>query len=370
MNKGCLYALIVFVVLILAGAGGTLYYLRAKENQGPQQFGTETPDVRNVVLKTVANGSVQPRREIEIKPQISGIIKDIKVEAGDIVKEGDLIAQVTVIPNMVSLSNAENRLERAKIALDNAKMDYDRNKELVDKGVIAPAEFQQFEIARRQALEEMNAAEDNLQIVKEGVARRSGGATLTKIRSTIDGMVLDVPVKRGNSVIEANNFNDGTTIATVADMDDLIFEGKLDESEVEKLRQGMDLILTIGAIEGETFNAELEYISPKGVEENGAIQFQIRAAVQLKSEQFIRAGYSANADVVLDRRDSVLTVSESLVQYDQKQQPFVEVKIGENEWERRDVKLGLSDGLFVEVLDGVSKDDQIKKWNRPQRRDR
>lgn len=367
MNKGCLYALIIFVVLVLAGAGGTLYYLKAKEDQGPQKFETEQPQVRNVVLKTVANGSVIPRREVEIKPQISGIISEIFVEAGDVVEEDQLIAQVKVVPNMVSLSNAENRMERARIALDNATMDYDRNKELLDKGVIAPAEFQSFEIARRQALEELNAAEDNLQIVKEGVARRSGGSTLTKIRSTIAGMVLDVPIKKGNSVIEANNFNDGTTIATVADMDDLIFEGKLDESEVEKLRQGMDLILTIGAIEEKTFNAELEYIAPKGVEENGAIQFQIRAAVRLKEDEFIRAGYSANADVVLDRRDSVLTISESVVQYNKKQEPFVEVEIGENQYEKREVELGLSDGLFVEVLSGVTKEDNIKQWNRPQR---
>ncbi len=367
MNKGCLYALIIFVVLVLAGAGATLYYLKAKENQGPQKFETEQPEVRNVVLKTVANGSVQPRQEVEIKPQISGIISEIFVEAGDIIDEDQLIAQVKVVPNMVSLSNAENRMERAKIALDNATMDYDRNKQLLDKGVIAPAEFQQFEIARRQSLEELNAAEDNLLIVKEGVARRSGGSTLTKIRSTVSGMVLDVPVKKGNSVIEANNFNDGTTIASVADMNDLIFEGKLDESEVEKLSQGMDLILTIGAIEGKNFNAELEYISPKGVEENGAIQFQIRAAVKLKEDEFIRAGYSANADVVLDRRDSVLTISESVVQYNQQQKPFIEVEIGENQYEKRDVELGLSDGLFVEVLSGVGKEDKIKQWNRPTR---
>ena len=365
MKKGCLYALIVFVVVILGGAAFTLYFLKAREDTGPLLYETQQPVIGNIVSRTVANGSVQPRKEVLIKPQISGIIKSIYVEAGDRVKSGDLLARVQVIPDMVSMSNAENRLERARISLDNANMDYDRNKELIDRGVISAAEFQQFEITRRQAREELNAAEDNLQIVREGVGKRAGSATLTEIRSTISGMVLDVPVKEGNSVIEANNFNDGTTICTIADMDDLIFQGKLDESEVEKLAVGMDLILTIGAIEDKSYNAVLEYIAPKGVEENGAIQFEIRAAVKLDTTDFIRAGYSANANVVLDRRDSVITISEALVQYDQEQKPFVEVSTGNNNFERRDIVTGLSDGLNVEVVEGLSKDDAVKVWNKP-----
>ncbi|MDG1260569.1 MAG: efflux RND transporter periplasmic adaptor subunit [Flavobacteriales bacterium] len=364
MNKGCLTAIIIFTVLVVAIALGTLWYLNDKENQGPETYDTEAPELRDIVLKTVANGSVQPRKEVEIKPQISGIISEILVEAGDIVKEGDLIAKVKVIPNMVSLSNAENRLERARISVDNANMDYDRNAELLDKGVIAPADFQQFETARRQAMEEMNAAEDNLQIVKKGVAKRSGGSSLTNIRATIGGMVLDVPIKEGNSVIEANNFNDGTTIGTIAEMDDLIFIGKLDESEVEKLSIGMELILTIGAIADETFSAELEYISPKGVEENGAIQFEIKAAVKIESEAFIRAGYSANADVVIDKRDQVLSIPEGLIQTEGEER-FVEVLVGENEYERRSLELGLSNGIHVEILGGISESDQVKLWNKP-----
>jgi HlyD family secretion protein len=273
---------------------------------------------------------------------------------------------VKVIPDMVSMSNAENRLERARISRDNAAMDFERNLELFEKGVISRADFQQFEIAKRQAGEEMNAAEDNLAIIREGVAKRSGsGTSLTLIRSTIGGMVLDVPVKEGNSVIEANNFNDGTTIASIADMEDLIFLGKVDESEVEKLSLGMDLILTIGAIQSKKYEAKLEYIAPKGVAENGAIQFEIKAAVRLDKADFIRAGYSANADIVLDRKDSVLTISETLVQYDDEQKAFVEVATGENTYERRDVKLGLSDGLRVEVLGGIVADDKIKMWSQP-----
>lgn len=366
MKKGCLVSLIVFVAVVLVGAGGTLYYLKDKENVGPASFLTESPTIENIILKSVATGSVQPRKEVQIKPQISGIVNEIFLEAGDTIKAGDLIAQVKVIPDMVSLSNAENRLERARIDRDNAAMDYDRNSELFEKGVISRADFQQFEMAKRQAAEELNAAEDNMAIIREGVAKRSGsGSSLTLIRSTIGGMVLDVPIKEGNSVIEANNFNDGTTIASIADMEDLIFLGKVDESEVEKLNLGMDLILTIGAIPNKKYNATLEYIAPKGIAENGAIQFEIKAAVNLTKEDFIRAGYSANADIVLDRKDSVLTINEGLVQYDEEQKPFVEIETGENQFERRDVNLGLSDGIRVEVLGGVAKDDKIKIWSQP-----
>lgn len=365
MNKGCLYALIAFVLLVLIGAGGTLYYLKAKEDVGPETFDTVKAEMGDVVLRTVANGSVKPRQEVLIKSQISGILREILVEAGDQVQVGDLLARIRVVPNMVSLSNAENRLERAKISLDNAKMDFDRNETLLASGVISPAEFQQFEISKRQAQEELNAAEDNLKIVQEGVGSRSGKSTLTEIRATIAGMVLDVPVEVGNSVIEANNFNEGTTICTLANMDDVIFEGKIDESEVEKLKTGMDLILTIGAIQDETYEAKLEYIAPKGVEENGAIQFEIRAAVILKENDFIRAGYSANATVVLDRRDQVLTLTERAIQYDRQQQAYVEVLVSPNEWERKDIKLGLSDGLTAEVLEGLTEDEEVKLWNKP-----
>lgn len=367
MRKGCLIPLIILIVLITAGAIYTFFFLHDKEQEDPMKFKTETPQVTNIIQKTVATGSVVPRKEILIKPQVSGIIREIFVEAGDTVREGDLIARIKVIPDMLSLSNAENRLNRAKISLENAQIDFDRNKKLLEQGVISPADFQPFELSLKQAREEVVAAEDNLQIVKEGVARSSGVETTTLIRSTISGMVLDVPVKEGNSVIEANNFNEGTTIASVADMVDLIFDGKVDESEVEKLEAGMPLILRVGAIESGAFDAVLEYIAPKGVEENGAVQFQIKASVKLSAGQFIRAGYSANADVVLGRRDSVLAISEALVQFDKEQKSFVEVLTAPDTYERRDVKLGMSDGMMVEVLEGVAKEDQIKVWNQPQR---
>ncbi|HHZ82101.1 MAG TPA: efflux RND transporter periplasmic adaptor subunit [Flavobacteriales bacterium] len=364
MKKGRLYTLLGFVVLVVGAAIYTVDFLYAKEQTTLASYETKSPEMGDIILKTVASGSIQPRQEILIKPQVSGIVRVVHVEAGDLVKAGDIIAEVTIVPNMSALSSAENRLSRAKISRDDALTTFERNSELFENGVVSAMEMQRFELALNQSKEEVLGAEDNLRIVREGVTSRGGSTSNTLIRSTIFGMVLDVPVKKGNSVIEANNFNDGTTVASVADMKDLIFIGKIDESEVEKLHEGMDIVLTIGAIDGSAYPATLEHISPKGVEESGAIQFEIKAAVTLEDGQFLRAGYSANADVELDRRDSVLTLSEILVQYD-KRQAFVDIEIAPDTYERRDVKLGLSDGLVVEVLNGVSLEDKIKVWNKP-----
>ena len=341
-----------------------MYYLWSEESTDPVSFRGKNAAISTILDKSVATGSVQPRKEIQIKPQVSGIIKELYVEAGDTVSEGDLIAKVQVIPDMISLSNAENRADRGLISMENAQLDYDRNKALLEQGVIALAEFQGFQTALNNAIEELETAEDNLQIVKEGVSKKSGSATLTLVRSTINGMILDVPVKEGNSVIETNNFNEGTTIASVADMEDLMFLGNIDESEVEKLKNGMELIVTIGAVEGRSFNAELEYISPKGVDLNGAIQFEIKAAMNLDEGEFIRAGYSANADVVLDKAEDVLTISESVVQYRKSGESFVE-KWSEGEWVETNVELGLSDGIQVEVISGAAEGDSLKLWNQP-----
>ncbi|MEM9050742.1 MAG: efflux RND transporter periplasmic adaptor subunit [Bacteroidota bacterium] len=356
---------IIVTVAILGLLAWTMYYLYEKSQEKPITYNVASAEVTSIIKKTVATGSVLPRKEIQIKPVVSGIIDKLYIEAGMSIKEGDVIARIKVIPDMVTLNNAENRVEIADLNLKNAQIDFDRNQKLFDDGVISYADFQPFDLAKKNAQTEYSAAKDNLQIVKEGVSSKNSAAANTLVRSTITGMILDVPVEIGNSVIELNNFNEGTTIASVANMSDLIFKGKVDESEVGKLSEGMDLILTIGAIENEEFSAQLEYIAPKGVEENGAIQFEIKAAVDLKENQFIRAGYSANANVVLDRRDDVLAVDEGLVQYENDTITFVEVSIGEQKFERRDVKLGLSDGIKVEVISGVSEEDEIKVWNQP-----
>lgn len=353
---------IVVFTLLAAVFVYTLYFLYKKSVDKPVVFTTQSPEINTIIKKTVATGAVVPRREVNIKPRVSGIIEELYVIAGDKVRKGDMIARIKIVPNMVSLNEAENRLTRAKLNFDNAKIDYERNKKLFESKVIAVAEFQPIQLAYNNSKAELEAAENNLQLIKEGISKTAGTATNTIVRSTIDGMVLDVPLKEGSSVIESNTFNEGTTIATVADMGEMIFEGKVDESEVGKIKAGMDLILTIGAIETERFNAKLEYIAPKGVKENGAIQFQIKAKMELKPGTFIRAGYSANADIVLDRRDSVLAIPEALLQFEQ-EQPFVEVETAPQTFEKRKLKLGLSDGINVEVLGGIDAKSKIKDPN-------
>ena len=362
MKKAVFIIISIIVVGLLAW---TLIYVYKKSQQKSITYKTEQPYYTDIIQKTVATGSVVPRREIDIKPVVSGIIDQLLVDPGMHVKEGDVLARIKVIPDMVSLNNAENRVDRAKIARDNALLDFNRNQTLFERGVISKADFQPFQLAKKNAESELEGAEDNLRIIREGASKKNSTTSNTLVRSTISGMVLAVPIEIGNSVIEANNFNEGTTIATIADMSDLIFEGKVDESEVGKIKEGMDLILTIGAIENLEFNAVLEYISPKGVEENGAIQFEIKAAVNANSDQFIRAGYSANANVVLTRRDSVLAINEGLVQYENETETYVDVKTGDQSYEKRSVKLGLSDGIQVEVLSGLSTADDIKIWNQP-----
>jgi len=353
---------ILILVIFVVAFFGTLYYLYAKSKSEPIAYETKQPFVTDIIEKTVATGSVVPRKEIEIKPKVSGIITEIYVEAGQYVKKGDKIAQIKIIPNMVNLNSAETRLSKAKLDLDDVRIQYERQNLLYDKGVISEKEFQQIKYSFQTAKEEVRAAENNLQLIREG-AIKDGGNSNTVVESTISGTILDVPVEEGFSVIEANNFNAGTTVATVADMRDMIFKGKIDESEVGKIKVGMPLILQIGAIENAVFDAKLQYISPKGVKENGAIQFEIKADVVLNDSAFIRAGYSANADIVLKRVDNVLAIEESLLQFDKKK-PYVEVKIDSMNFEKRFIETGLSDGIKVEVKSGVKPEDMLKVWNK------
>ncbi|MDD3636283.1 MAG: efflux RND transporter periplasmic adaptor subunit [Bacteroidales bacterium] len=349
-------AVILVIVVVFVG---TIVYLYKKSQAEPVVFETTTAFKTDIIRKTVATGSVVPRKEIEITPKVSGIIEEIFVEPGDVVKKDQLIARVKIIPDMINLNNAESRVKRAKIQLEEARKNHERYKSLYEEEVIPEAEFLTFDIAFRNAREEVESAEDNLQLIREGATKKAGNVTNTLIRSTIDGMVLDVPVEEGNSVIESNTFNNGTVIATIADMSEMIFEGKVDESEVGKISEGMPLIMTIGAIENETFDAVLEHISPKGIEENGTIQFEIRAAVDLKENQFIRAGYSANADIVLERKDQVLAVNEGYLLIE-KDTTYVEVEVSPQQFEKRIVKTGLSDGINIEIIEGLSETDKIK----------
>jgi len=336
----------------------TLWFLYQKSVEVPAEFKVEKPRKHELVKKTVANGSIVPRKEILIKPVVSGIIRELYIEAGQQVKKGDQLAKIQIVPDMLSLSQGEQRVQSAEISVQNAQMTFDRNKPLLDKGVISASEMQGYDISLRNAKQELGAAQEALQVVRDGISRTSAGNTV--VRSTIDGMVLDVPVKEGNSVIERNNFNEGTTIATIADMNDLIFQGKVDESEVGKVKLGMPVVLTVGAVVGAKWDAQLEYIAPKGVEDQGAIQFEIRAAVKLNEGQTLRSGYSANADIVLERKDSAMVVPEGIVTFNTKgDSAFVDVKDGEG-WKKTYIKTGLSDGLDIEVLEGVTMETELK----------
>ena len=351
---------ILGIVILVGIFGGTIYFLYTKSKKAPEVYEVKSPFVSNVVRKTVATGSVIPRKEIEIVPQVSGIIDELYIVAGDFVKKDQVIAKIKIIPDMVNLNNAENRLNRARITSDDAKIDFDRQQKLFDQKVISYEEYKRAKVSYDASREELSAAENNLDLIKNGVTKRAQTATNTLVRSTVNGMVLDVPIKEGNSVIQSNTFNNGTTIATVADMQDMIFKGKVDETEVGKIKEGMNIELEIGAIEKDKFNAVLEYIAPKGKEENGAIQFEIKATVVLKEDQFIRAGYSANANIVLEKKDSVLVIPEGLLKFE-KDSSFVEVEtLTPQVFEKRMVKTGISDGINIEVTKGLVKTDKVK----------
>ncbi len=354
---------IILLSLLVAGVLWTFYFLYQKSQQAPVVYKTLTPFDTSIVKKTVATGSVIPRREVNMKSQVSGIIEKLYIVAGQQVQAGDVIAKIKIIPNMLNLSNAETRVHQAKYTLENAQLEYDRNEKLFKQDVESKAEFLPYELKLKTAKEELEAAENNLQIIKEGVTKSAGSSTNTLVKSTITGMVLDVPVKEGGQVIESNTFNEGTTIASIANMGEMIFEGKLDESEVGKIQTGMELVLTIGAIDKESFKATLEYISPKGVTENGAIQFLIRAAITKSGNgSFLRAGYSANADIILSKKDKVMAIPESVLLFD-KEKPYVEIETSPQHFEKRLIKTGLSDGINTEVLEGLQKIDKIKIQN-------
>jgi HlyD family secretion protein len=360
MIKKILY--ILLFLLILGMFAGTTAYLYQKSQPEPVVFQTGSPEMGDIEKTTVASGTIVPRKEIEIKPQISGVLNEILVEPGEQVQAGDVVARLRIMPKLVELNEAENRLVKARIFYADAKQELERQEHRYRQQLIAESELKRSQVQLKTATADLEAAQNNLKILKEGVAKQESAENNTLITSTVDGMVLEVPVKEGDTVVETNTFNAGTTIAMIADMSALVFEGTIDESEVGKLHEGMELQLTIGAIEGKTFTALLEYISPKGEQEReGAVQFKIKAAVQQEEGIVIRAGYSANAKIVLDKREKVLTLQESMILYDKEQKPYVEIEVAEQQFERRDLELGLSDGVKVEILAGLTLDDKVKQ---------
>lgn len=360
MKKYFKYILMALVAVIFIG---TFVFLYIKSQPQPEVYDEFTLQRMDIRKTTVVTGKIEPRNEVNVKPQISGIITEILKEAGETVQEGEVIAKVKVIPDMGSLSAAQSRLRLAEINRKQAQTDYDREKALFDKGLVAADEYDKITQALRQAREEVDAAQDNLEVVRDGVSKSNASASSTLIRSTITGLILDIPVKVGNSVILANTFNDGTTIATVANMNDLIFRGNIDETEVGRLSTGMTMKITIGALQDLKFDARLEYIAPKATDQNGANQFEIKAAVNLPSNATnIRSGYSANAEIVLAEAKNVLAVQESAIEFDG-DDTYVYVIKGEGDkqtYERRKVQTGISDGIHIEIRSGVKPNERIR----------
>ncbi|MGM0635309.1 MAG: efflux RND transporter periplasmic adaptor subunit [Bacteroidota bacterium] len=358
---------IIVLLIIAALFAGSLYYLYQKNQESPEVFETETPTTTTIVKKTVATGTLKPREEIEVKPNISGIVDKLFVKPGDTIEAGEMVAQLKVVPNVNNLNSAKNQVRQAKINLDNEKRIFKRQEDLYEKGVIAANDYDLAKNAYDNAKQELINAEENYEIIQTGTTEGVGDAATTEIKARVSGMVLSVPIKIGNQVIEANNFNEGTTLATIANVNDMIFEGKVDESEVGKIEEGLPLEITVGAIENHTFYAILDYISPQGVEENGAVQFEIEGSLRDTDEIFIRSGLSANASIILEKEEDILAVKEALVQFEKEDKsPYVEVEVGDQKFEKRKVELGISDGIMVEIKSGVSEDDKIKVWNKTQ----
>ncbi len=346
-------------IAILAVFIGTTVFLYRKSQEAPVVYQTAKPFVTDIVRKTVATGKIVPRKEIAVKSRVPGVIEEVYVEAGQKIAKGDLIAKIELLPDLAFLSNAESELEKARINLANAKRDYERQQVLFGEKLISELDFNRFELQYRLAEEAVKASENNVALIRDGASKKSGKIS-NQVQATVAGVLLDVPVKEGGFVIQSNTFNEGTTIATIANMEDMIFEGRVDESEVGKLREGMPLELRVGAIGDPRFTAHLEYIAPKGFEDQGTIKFEIRAAVTLSADTFLRAGYSANADIVLEKRDQVLAINEANLIVDGSK-TFVEVETGPQQFTRREVVTGLSDGINIEIVSGLKDNEAIKQ---------
>lgn len=356
------YSKLIIAAVIALIFIGTFVFLWQKSQPKEIVYNEFTPAMNEVKKTTIITGKIEPRNEVNIKPQISGIITQLMKEPGQYVQQGEVIAKVKVIPDMGQLSSAEARVRLAEINQQQAQIDYERQKKLYDKQLVSADEFEKIRQKLRQAKEEIVAAQDALQVVRDGVSKSNASASSTLVRSTISGVILDVPVKVGNSVILSNTFNDGTTIASVANMNDLIFRGNIDETEVGQLVQGMPMKITIGALQDLKFDAALEYISPKAVESNGANQFEIKAAVKVAKDDKLRSGYSANAEIVLAQVQKALTIPESAIEFSG-DSTFVYIIKGEGKaktYERQPVVTGLSDGVNIEIKKGLTAKDKVR----------
>lgn len=352
------------VVILFFGVVFAIGYFIRTNAKSLVEYETKTPQILSIENKIVVTGKVIPEDEVEIKPQISGIIEKLFVEEGDLVSNGNLLAKVKVVPNEQSLNTAKGRLSNARLVLRNAQVEYERNKILFNKEIISRQSFDNIELSYNQAKQNVENAKSDLEIIQLG---STGGSKIanTNIRAIVQGTILEIPVKEGDQVIESNTFNAGTTIATIADLNKMIFEGKVDEAEVAKLVIGMPLKVTLGAMEDIEFDAQLKFIAPKGNEEQGTVQFKVEGDVFLDDKVVVRAGYSANASLVIEKKDSIMAIPEALLQFDKEtNKPYVEIESNKGNFLRKKIRTGISDGINVEILSGIELGDKIKVWNK------
>lgn len=356
-------AIVVFVLAVV----GIFAYFGKKNSQDNQVYEVTQAEIGDIKVKAVATGEVKPVETIEIKPNISGVIKSINVTEGQYVEKGQLIAEIKVVPNVANLNSALQNIRSAEIQVNLQQKEFNRAKTLYSQGVIPKADYDNALAAYQNAQQSLRTAEANYKVAQTGVAPGLESYATTRITATTSGVILDIPVEIGNMVQEINNFSTGTTIATMADITKMIFAGKVDEAEVGKLKEGMKIEVSIGAIPNKTFTAILDFISPQGVASNGVVQFEIKAPIQLDADFFIRAGYSANAEVITQSASKVLMIKSAHVRYDENQKPYVEVlKSGSGAdatYEKQYITLGITDGVNVEVKSGLNQNDKIKIWN-------
>ena len=354
---------ILIILLILGFLFAIAYFVRTNSTSSIE-YDTSSPFISSIQKTSVVTGTVIPEDEVDIKPQLNGIIDNILVEEGDIVEIGQLIAIIKVVPDERSVYGARAQVTTARLTVQNAERQIKRAKELFEKQIISQQDYEDAELNYNTAKENLIAAQNDLEILRKGSVAGSSTAN-TNIRATVSGTILEIPVKLGDQVIAANNFNEGTSVAIIADLNKMIFEGQVDEAEVGKLELGQSLKVNMAAIPGREFDAILKFVAPKGTEQGGAVQFKIEADLTLDEDTFVRAGYSANGSLVVENKQEIMVIAEALLQFDRRTQlPYVEVEISDQNFERRDVTTGLSDGIKVEILSGVSMDDKIKIWNK------
>ena len=352
------------IILLILGFLFAIAYFVRTNSKSAIEYETTNPFISSIELTSVVTGKVIPEDEVEIKPQLNGIIEKILVEEGDTVQNGQLIAVIKVVPDERSVYGAQAQVTSSKLNLENGEKQLNRAKELFAKQIISQQEFEDAELRYNSAKENLKAAENDLEIIRNGSVAGSSTAN-TNIRATLSGTILEIPVEVGDQVIAANNFNAGTSVAIIADLSQMIFEGKVDEAEVGNLTNGMKIIVTMAAIPDKEFDANLKFVAPKGTEEGGAVQFKIEAELTLDDDTFVRAGYSANGALVVNSKTDIMVIPEAVLQFDRRtQQPYVEIEISDQNFERRELETGLSDGIKVEVLSGVEMTDNIKIWNK------